>query len=104
MGLLSKKRKQPRIVKRNRNKNNKGGAKKSIAPSSIPDPKMWSEDKTVLKNYTEMGIVMNNKPSMRQTTIGKALLTEARVKMNPKHYKKIGIIDSDFEGDKDDVA
>ncbi len=53
---------------------------------------------------TEMGIVMNNKPSMRQTVIGKALLTEARVKMNPKHYEKIGIIDSDFEADKDDAA
>ena len=44
-----------------------------------------------------MGLVMNNKPSMRQSKEGKALLTEARVRMNKSHYEKIGIIDSDEE-------
>ena len=104
MGMLSKKRKQPRIVKKNRNKNK--GNKKSKTPSAITDSKLWSEDKTASRNYKEMGLVMNNKPSMRQSKVGQALLTEARVKMNPKHYEKTGIIDSDLEDNEqeDDKA
>ena len=33
---------------------------------------------------------MNNRPSLRQTVEGQALLSEARVRLNKDHYAKIG--------------
>ena len=44
-----------------------------------------------------MGLVMNSKPSMRQSDEGKALLSVARVRLNKAHYAKQGIVDSDDE-------
>ena len=40
---------------------------------------------------------MNNKPSMRQSKQGKALMTEARIRINKKHYEEQGMIDEDLE-------
>ena len=43
-----------------------------------------------------MGLVMNVKPSMRQTLQGKALLSEARVTLNQKYYKNRGKFDEEL--------
>ena len=38
-----------------------------------------------------MGLIMNNRPSLRTTIEGQALMSEARVRMNHQHYEKKGI-------------
>ena len=45
-------------------------------------PELWDKKKTVSQNYSNLGIVRKINDSMRQTTTGKALLTDARVKLN----------------------
>ena len=95
MGLMSKKRAQPRIVKKRKRMDKK--REKKIAPPEIADREIWQQGKTVNQNFEEMGIVLNTKPSMRQSTEGKALLTEARIRLNKERYEKNGIIDLDKE-------
>uniref|UniRef100_A0A7S3MM35 Nucleolar protein 16 n=1 Tax=Favella ehrenbergii TaxID=182087 RepID=A0A7S3MM35_9SPIT len=95
MGMLSKKRKVPRIVKKRKRHDKK--MKKRVVPKDISDPQQWSGDKTPQQNYEVMGLVLNNKPSMRQSKQGKALMTEARLRMNKSHYAEQGIIDEDIE-------
>ena len=56
MGMLSKKRKVPRIVKKknrrtNKQKNNSGGT-----PKSLTDGSVWDLDKTAKQNFTDMGL------------------------------------------------
>ena len=95
MGMMSKKRAQPRIIKKRKNKNKK--MKKRVAPNGMADTAKWSGEKTAKQNYEGLGIVMNNKPSMRQSKQGKALMTEARIRINKKHYEQQGMIDEDLE-------
>ena len=86
MGGLSKKRKVPRIVKKRKRHDKK--IKRAMAPGDMAEGNKWAGDKTAKQNYAELGIVMNAKPSMRQEKIGKALQTEARLRINHKHYEK----------------
>ena len=101
--MLSKKRKVPRIVKKRKrrttkHRNNSGGIPKDIADASV-----WSLEKTTKQNYEDMGLVMNSRPSMRQSDEGKALLSEARVRLNKAHYAKQGLVDSDDENPREKV-
>ena len=95
MGMLSKKRKQPRNVKKRRRNDKKH--KRAVAPRASSYADLWSGEKTPQQNFKDMGLVLNSKPSMRQTNIGKALQTEARVRLNKKHYEKQGLIPDDVE-------
>ena len=85
--MLSKKKMQPRIVKR-RAKNDK--KRTGFTPSGV-DHSLWNESLTVRQNFGAMGLNSNPKPSMRQTNEGKKLLTEARVQVNAGYYKRMGI-------------
>ena len=58
--------------------------------------KGWDSKKPVTENFKQMGLVMNVKPSMRQTLQGKALLSEARVTLNQKYYKNRGKFDEEL--------
>ena len=66
MGMLSKKRARPRIVKKRKRTDKK--VKKKIAPNGMTPSAQWSGSKTAQQNYEELGIVMNSKPSMRQSS------------------------------------
>ena len=96
MGLLSKKRKVPRIVKKKKSTRRKKH-QKSIKPQAIADPASWQSEKTVKQNFSHMGLVANLKPSMRQSLEGKALQTVARVSLNKAHYEKIGMLEDDAQ-------
>ena len=95
MGMLSKKRKVPRIVKKRKRHDKK--IKKKVLPQNLAQPDKWQSEKTAKQNYASLGIVMNNKPSMRQDKEGKLLMTEARIRLNQKHYEKQGVIEDDME-------
>ena len=60
MGLLSKKRKVPRIVKKHKrratkHRNNQGGVPKALADGSV-----WDMQKSAKKNFQDLGLVMNS--------------------------------------------
>lgn len=99
MGKMTKKRSKPRIVRKNKRHESK--IKKGLVPKATDgkaiDSRIWDNKRTVLQNFASMGLVKNNKPSMRQTNEGKALLTTARVRLNKAHYAKMGVEISDEE-------
>ena len=102
MGMLSKKRARPRINKRNKRKEHKVKEKSQNIPTDAGS--LWSSDKTVKQNFQALGIVQNNKPSMRQTKTGKALLGKARLRLNRAFYEKMGIdLDQNEELDEYDA-
>ena len=94
MGMLSRKRTQPRIVKKNKRRDKKQ-KKDARLPTNLSDSSLWNAEQTAKQNFQNMGLVMNVKPSMRQTNEGKALLTKARVRLNKAHYEKHGGILAD---------
>ena len=99
MGMLSKKRAQPRIVKKKNRRASKARNNSGGVPKELGNSEHWSPEKTAQQNFNDMGIVMNIKPSMRQSDEGKALLSVARVRLNKAHYAKQGILESDEEGE-----
>ena len=84
MGGLSRRRKQPRIVKKTRKPSAK--AKFNLAALSEPLKAQWDKSQTVKQNFQRLGIVMNLKPSMRSTKEGEALLEHAKVVMNKDFF------------------
>ena len=60
-------------------------------------PELWDKKKTVSQNYSNLGIVRKINDSMRQTTTGKALLTDARVKLNQDYYDRRGTMEEEIE-------
>ncbi len=93
MGKMTKKRSKPRIVRKNKRRDSK--IKKGLVPKAMGgraiDSSLWDNKRTVMQNFASMGLVKNNKPSMRQTNEGKSLLTAARVRLNKAHYAKQGV-------------
>ena len=71
--------------------------KKRVAPKGISDSSLWDGDKTARHNYAQMGLVMNVRPSMRHSNEGKTLQTEARIRVNKKHYEKHGLLNADID-------
>ena len=95
MGSGSRKRAAPRIQKRNKRKDAKDKKKGTSVPLQMHDASQWKSDLTAGQNMKEIGLVINNKPSMRHTEQGKALLGKARVMMNKRHYEKYGYLKAD---------
>ena len=99
MGGLSRKRRQPRIVKKAR----KPKTKRKLNPESLDQStcseftKMWDSKKTVSSNYEKIGIARKVNLSMRQTAEGKTTLTEARIHLNRSHYEKKGTLAAEIE-------
>ena len=89
MGKSNVKRRTARIVKKSRS----ASKMKKINHHRLPEDlkKHWQKDKTPTQNFKNLGLVMNSRPSLRQTLEGQALLSEARVRMNPEHYEKKGV-------------
>ena len=89
MGKSASKRRTPRIVKKSR----AATKMKRVNHHRLPEDlkKHWDKEKTPSQNFKNLGLVMNNRPSLRQTLEGQALLSEARVRMNPEHYEKKGV-------------
>jgi len=95
MGTKSRSGAKPRIQKRNKRADAKNKIKKQSNPHHLEDHALWQGDKTANQNFKEIGLVMNNRPSLRHTKVGKALMGKARVAMNKRHYEKHGILKAD---------
>ena len=63
MGMTSKKRAQPRIVKK-RKRHDKFTRKKAM-PQDLSNPELWNSKKTAKQNFADMGLAMTAKPSLR---------------------------------------
>ena len=75
MGGLSRKRKQPRIVKKSRKASQKKGLNKALLPEGMR--KNWNKNLTVKENYKALGLSFSVKPRMMQSTEGSKLFDEA---------------------------
>ena len=76
MGLLSRKRKQPRIVK----KKKLASGRKQISIKLL-DPKIrehWDSKKSVHENFKNIGLTLDVNPSLKRSTEGRTTVSEAR--------------------------
>ena len=76
MGLLSRKRKQPRIVK----KKKLSTGRKQISIKML-DPRIrehWDSKKSVHENFKNIGLTLDVNPSLKRSTAGRTTVSEAR--------------------------
>jgi Ribosome biogenesis protein Nop16 len=69
MGLLSRRRKQPRIVKKVKTSANR----RQISVKQV-DPRLrkhWDQDKSVAENFQNIGLRLNTNPSLKQSKEGR---------------------------------
>ena len=70
MGGLSRKRTIPRIVKKRKPKSNKNINANRLDPLIR---EQWDQSKTLKQNFSDLGLALNLKPSMKHSMEGKAL-------------------------------
>ena len=75
MGLLSKRRKVPRIVKKI--KSSVGRKKISIKRLDPNIREHWDQNKTVAENFSQIGIKLDLNPNLKTTKEGRKTLTLA---------------------------
>lgn len=84
MGGLGRRRTKARIVKKTRNP--KSHQKFNLAALAEPLKQQWDKSQSVKQNFERLGIVMNIRPSMRQTKEGEALLEHAKKRLNKQFF------------------
>ncbi|CDW86839.1 UNKNOWN [Stylonychia lemnae] len=107
MGLLSRRRKQPRIVKKK-----KVNGPKKISLNQL-DPNIrrhWDKKKSVQENFQHMGLTYNLNPNLKYTDDGKKLLIDSQQQWNKlvqdkqKRLKKeAGLKDEEIKSEDEEV-
>lgn len=100
MGLLSRKRKQPRIVKKK-----KASSGRKQLNIKLLDPRIrkhWDSKKSVHENFKNIGLTLDVNPSLKRSTEGRTTVSEARKIFNRDEEEEdqeipIEAIDSDSE-------
>ena len=70
-------------------KTRRPGAKPKVNLNNL-NPTMqskWDKGQSVKQNFERLGLVMNLRPSMRQTKVGEDLLEHSKIRLNKQFFK-----------------
>jgi hypothetical protein len=84
MGGLSRKRKQPRIVKKSRKASQKKGLNEALLPKGIKQH--WNSNLTVKENFAALGLSLKLQPRMLQSKEGSNIVNNATKQLNPEFF------------------